>query len=89
MEEIFGGKLREGVKKKNCEKAVRLTAWVDVFFKHRLKVKSVLGIKESYSMEKKGLTFSQIVLVRLEGGDPPPQSGQPDRFFAVFFYSFP
>ena len=36
---------------------------------------------------KKGLTFSQIVLVRLEGGDPPtpPQSGQPDRFFTVFF----
>ena len=33
---------------------------------------------------KKGLKFSQIVLVRLEGGDPPPQSGQPDRFFTVF-----
>ena len=47
-------------------------------------VKSVLGNKESYSMGKKGLKFSQIVLVRLEGGDPP-QSGQPDRFFTVFF----
>ena len=36
---------------------------------------------------KKGLKFSQIVLVRLEGGDPPSphQSGQPDRFFPVFF----
>ena len=34
---------------------------------------------------KKGLTFSQIVLVRLEGGDPPsPQSGQPDRFSQYF-----
>ena len=38
---------------------------------------------------KKGLTFSQIVLVRLEGGDPPPQSGQPDRFFTVFFWPLP
>ena len=33
---------------------------------------------------------SQIVLVRLGGGvTPPPQSGQPDRFFPVFFYPFP
>ena len=31
---------------------------------------------------KKGLKFSQIVLVRLEGGDPPPPK---QSFFPVFF----
>ena len=37
-------------------------------------VKSVLGIKESYSLfnREKVLKFSQIVSVRLEEGDPPP-----------------
>ena len=39
---------------------------------------------------KKGPKFSQIVLVRLGGGaPPPPQSGQPDRFFTVFFLPLP
>ena len=30
------------------------------------------------------IEFSQIVSVRLEGGDPPPPSGQPARFFTFF-----
>ena len=33
-----------------------------------------------------GQNFHKIEAVRLEGGDPPPQSGQPDRFFPVFFF---
>ena len=37
-------------------------------------------------MYKMGQNFHKIEAVRLEGGGPPPPpSGQPDRFFPVFF----
>ena len=36
---------------------------------------------------KKGLTFSQIVLVRLEGGDPPPPKRSAWPLFHSFFFT--
>ena len=52
--------------------------------------KIYIGYQEITFNGKKVLKFSQIVLVRLGGGDPPhPQSGQPDRFFPVFFLTLP
>ena len=49
--------------------------------------KIYIGYQEITFNGKKVLKFSQIVLVRLGGVDPPPppQSGQSDRFFPVFF----
>ena len=38
-----------------------------------------------FIMGKKGLTFSQIVLVRLEGGDPPPKAVSLTAFSQFFF----
>ena len=68
--------LREAVKKKNCLHFSASSQWSKICF----------GYQGIIFNGKKGLKFSQIVLVRLEGGDPPPQSGQPDRFFTVFFF---
>ena len=51
-------------------------------------VKSVLGIKESYSMGKNPKFFTNIS-GQAGGVTPHPPSGQPDRFFPVFFYDFP
>ena len=39
---------------------------------------------------KKGPKYSQILMVRLGGGDPPPPYGQPDRKKAVLIFdAFP
>ena len=79
---------REGVKK-NWEKAVRLTAWVDP----PLPQSGQVNVKNSYFAVlyriKMGQNFHKYKRSGWGGGDPPPpQSGQPDRFFPVFFYAF-
>ena len=45
------------------------------------------GVIFPFCKGKNGSKFSQIVSVRLEGGDPPP-FGQPVRFSHIF-YAFP
>ena len=47
---------------------------------------SYLGLFYHFIKDKNGSKFSQIEAARLKGWPPsPPQSGQPDRFFLVFF----
>ena len=48
-------------------------------------VKSVLGIKDSYSIGKSPKIFTNRNGQAGGGGPPPPPSGKPDRFFPVFF----
>ena len=70
---------REGFKKKNSYKAVRLTAWVDPpspspeAVRKMLKMLdklSYLGLFCHFIKDKMGQNFHKIEAVRLEGGDP-------------------
>ena len=89
--------LRGGVKK-NCEKAVRLTAWVDPPSSPPLKRSGKCEISRQVAIFGVILPFYigqkwvKIFTNRSgqAGGEvtpPPPQSGQPDRFFPVFFFT--
>ena len=91
---FFAGVVREGVKK-NCEKAVRLTAWVDPpppkrseKCKKFLDILSYLGLFCHFIMDKMGQNFHKIEAVRLEGGDPPPAVSL-TAFSRFFFDDFP
>ena len=91
--------LREGVKK-NWEKAVRLTAWVDPPLPSPEAVRKMwkfldklpyLGLFCRFIKDKNGSKFSQIEVVRLRGGDPPspPKAVSLTAFSQFFFYPFP
>ena len=91
--------IREGFKKKNCEKAVRLTAWVDPPLPSPEAVRKMwkfldklpyLGLFCRFIKDKNGSKFSQIEVVRLRGGGappppPPPPYGHCPYLINIFF----